>query len=117
MLERQEFCARPARDQGEAERVSAAHAGPLALVITAAGSGAGAARRLDILRAARPETRVLYLSSRLEDARLARTAGGTPGKPFTVEGLRREGRGGVGPGARVTARAGKPDAPAGRRAT
>jgi len=90
ILELHEFCALPARDHGEAERVSAAHAGPLALVITAAGSGAGAARRLDILRAARPETRVLYLSSRLEDARLARTAGATLAKPFTVEGLVRK---------------------------
>src|SRR5438132_10930716 len=67
ILELHEFCALPARDHGEAERVSAAHAGPLALVITAAGSGAGAARRLDVLRAARPETRGPYLPSRLGD--------------------------------------------------
>jgi len=90
ILELHEFCVLPARDHGEAERVSAAHPGPLALVIAAAGSGAGAARRLDVLRAARPEVPVLYLSSRLEDARPARIAGATLAKPFTVDGLVRK---------------------------
>ena len=61
ILELHEFRVLPARDHGEAERVSAAHAGPLDLLITAAGSGAG--RRLEFLWSARPETRVLYLSS------------------------------------------------------
>ena len=90
ILELHEFCVLAARDHGEAERVSAAHAGPLALVITAAASGAGAARRLDFLRAARPETRVLYLASRLEDARPTRIAGAILAKPFTVDGLVRK---------------------------
>lgn len=90
ILELHEFCVLPARDHGEAERVSAAHAGPLDLVITAAGSGAGAARRLEFLCSARPETRVLYLSSRLEDARPTRIAGATLAKPFTVDGLVRK---------------------------
>ena len=90
ILELHDFCVLPARDRGEAERVSAAHAGPLALVIAAAGSGAGAGRQLDFLRAARPETRMLYLSSRLEEARPARIGGATLAKPFTVDGLVRK---------------------------
>src|SRR5258708_39843984 len=82
ILELHEFCVLPARDHGEAERVSAAHAGPLALVIAAAGSGAGAARRLEFLWSARPETRVLYLSSRPEDAPPARIARPALRQPF-----------------------------------
>src|SRR2546430_3693381 len=88
ILELHEFRVLPARDHGEAERVSAAHAGPLDLLITAAGPGAG--RRLEFLWSARPETRVLYLSSWLEDAPPARIAGATPAKPFTVDGLVRK---------------------------
>ncbi len=88
ILELHEFRVLPARDHGEAERVSAAHAGPLDLLITAAGSGAG--RRLEFLWSARPETRVLYLSSWLEDAPPARIAGATLAKPFTVDGLVRK---------------------------
>jgi hypothetical protein len=87
ILELHDFRALPARDHGEAQRLSAAHAGPLALVIADAGPGPEAAQRIERLRAARPEARVLYLSSRLEDAR---PAGPTLAKPFTVDALVRK---------------------------
>jgi anti-sigma regulatory factor (Ser/Thr protein kinase)/CheY-like chemotaxis protein len=87
ILELHDFRALPARDHGEAQRLSAAHAGPLALVIADPGPGPEAAQRIERLRAARPEARVLYLSSRLEDAR---PAGPTLAKPFTVDALVRK---------------------------
>src|SRR5207244_894645 len=59
ILELHGFRALPASDHGEAERLSRAYGGPLALVIAAADPGTDAARRLDLLRRARPETRVL----------------------------------------------------------
>ena len=90
ILELHGFRALPASDHGEAERLSRAFGGPLALVIAAADPGTDAARRLDLLRRARPETRVLYLSSRLEDARTSRPGGPTLAKPFTVDALVRK---------------------------
>jgi nitrogen-specific signal transduction histidine kinase len=87
ILELHEFRALPARDHGEAQRLSAAHAGPLALVIADAGPGAEGAHHVERLRAARPEARVLYLSGRLEDARAAGLSGPTLAKPFTVDAL------------------------------
>jgi two-component system, cell cycle sensor histidine kinase and response regulator CckA len=88
ILELHDFQALPARDHGEAERLSVAHAGPLALVI--AGAGADVTRRVDLLRRARPETRVLYLSDRVEDVRTAGSADPTLAKPFSVDGLVRK---------------------------
>src|SRR2546427_11412785 len=70
--------------------LSRAFGGLLALVIAAAAPGTAAARRLDLLRRARPETRVLCLSSRLEDARTSRPGGPTLAKPFTVDALVRK---------------------------
>jgi len=90
ILELHGFRALPACDHGEAERLSRAFGGLLALVIAAADPGTDAARRLDLLRRARPETRVLYLSSRLEDARTSRPGGPTLAKPFTVDALVRK---------------------------
>ncbi len=90
ILELHDFRALPARDHGEAQRLSAAHTGPVALVITDAGAGPEAARRVERLRAARPEARVLLLSGRLDDARGPGAAGPTLAKPFTVDALVRK---------------------------
>src|SRR5437870_2141833 len=90
ILELHDFRALPARDHGEAQRLSTSHAGPLALVIADAGPGPDAARRVERLREARPEARVLYLSGRLEDTRAFGIAGPTLAKPFTVDALVRK---------------------------
>jgi len=90
ILELHDFRALPARDHGEAERLSRAYGGPLALVIADVAPGADAERRLDLLRRARPETRVLYLSSRLEDTRTSGAGGPVLAKPFTVDALVRK---------------------------
>lgn len=90
ILELHEYRVLPARDHGEAQQLSAACAGPLALVIADAGFGPDGARRVERLRAARPEARVLYLSGRLEDARAAGLIGPTLAKPFTVDALVRK---------------------------
>jgi hypothetical protein len=90
ILELHDFRALPARDHSEAQRLTSAHAGPLALVIADAGAGPDAARQVERLRAARPEARVLYLSGRLEDARALGIDGPTLAKPFTVDALVRK---------------------------
>jgi nitrogen-specific signal transduction histidine kinase len=89
ILELHAFRALAARDHREAQRVSAEHAGPLALVIADAGEVGAAAPQIDRLRAARPETRVLYLSGALDDAR-REAEGSTLAKPFTVDALVRK---------------------------
>jgi CheY-like chemotaxis protein len=90
ILELHDYRALPARDHGEAQKVSAGHAGPLALVIADAGPGPDGARRVERLRAARPEARVLYLSGRLEEARPVGANPPTLAKPFTVDALVRK---------------------------
>jgi two-component system cell cycle sensor histidine kinase/response regulator CckA len=90
ILELHDYRALPARDHGEAQKVSAGHAGPLALVIADAGPGLDGARRVERLRAARPEARVLYLSGRLEEARPPGPSRPTLAKPFTVDALLRK---------------------------
>src|SRR5256885_2074755 len=91
ILELHGFRALPASDHGEAERLSRAYGGPLALVIAAADPGTDAARRPHLPRRARPETRVLYLSSPLEDAPTPRARGPPPAQAFTVDAARRKG--------------------------
>jgi nitrogen-specific signal transduction histidine kinase len=85
ILELHDFRVVAAGDHGEAERL-APHAEPLALVIADLGEGASAVRRVDGLRRARPQTPVLYLADRTEDASAA-GIGHTLAKPFSVDAL------------------------------
>jgi CheY-like chemotaxis protein/anti-sigma regulatory factor (Ser/Thr protein kinase) len=85
ILELHDFRVVAARDHGEAERL-APHAEPLALVIADLGESASAVRRVEGLRRARPQTRVLYLADRTEDASAA-GVGHTLAKPFSVDAL------------------------------
>jgi nitrogen-specific signal transduction histidine kinase len=85
ILELHDFRVVAARDHGEAERL-APHAEPLALVIADLGEGADVVHRVDGLRRARPQARVLYLADRAEDASADGT-GHTLAKPFSVDAL------------------------------
>jgi hypothetical protein len=82
ILELHDFFALPARDHREAERLSAAHSGSLALVLADTPPGTYAARRVDGLRRSRPEARLLYLSDADGQQTLA--------TPFSVDALVRK---------------------------
>jgi len=85
ILELHDFRVIAARDHGAAERL-VPHAEALALVIADLGEGGSALRRVDGLRRARPQTPVLYLADRSEDASAA-GIGHTLAKPFSVDAL------------------------------
>jgi hypothetical protein len=81
------FRALPASDDAEAQRLSAAHVGPLPLLIVDAGAGPDVARRVAIVRRARREARVLYLVDRPDDPETTLRGVTSLAKPFSVDAL------------------------------
>ena len=81
------FHALPASDDVEAQRLSAAHAGPLPLLIVDAGAGPDVARRVEIVRRTRREARVLYLVDRPDDPETTLRGFNSLAKPFSVDAL------------------------------
>ena len=87
ILELHDFRVRPARDPEEAERLGKALARSPALVIADANPLAWDVHRLERLRDAWPQARVLYLSDRASNAPTTGISGPTLAKPFSVDEL------------------------------
>jgi len=87
ILELHEVHVCPARDPLDAERLVAATARPVALVIADASPLGWDVRRLEALRGAWPTARVLYLVDRASNAQMLGIGRRTLAKPFSVEEL------------------------------
>jgi hypothetical protein len=81
------FRALAASDDAEAQRLSAAHVGPLPLLIVDAGAGPDVARRVAIVRRARRDASVLYLVDRPDDPEMTLRGFNSLAKPFSVDAL------------------------------